>query len=183
MSSHQKNVNYAKALFRVPGSREEIQTRQQNLELLAATLKSHPDLLHFLTYPGTSSEQKLDTLEKGFKTPFDPYVKRLVALILKRQKASEIRRISNEYHKLVLDSLQEVDVEVTSADPLTDEAKSKLLKKLEAQLSKKVHLIEVLDPSLIGGFTLQINNKFLDQSIKGKIIQLKRQLLKGYDVA
>lgn len=44
-------------------------------------------------------------------------------------------------------------------------------------LGSGYELIEVVDPSLVGGFTLQINDTFIDASILGKINAVSNKLI------
>lgn len=58
---------------------------------------------------------------------------------------------------------------VTSAQPLS----SIELKQIHGYLRKSVgdiyELVEAIDPSLVAGFTLQVNDTFIDASVLGKI--------------
>lgn len=179
MKRSQKAANYAKALFKVAGSAEQIQHRQHNLEELAEWIKDHPKILYLLGCPEISANDKLEFLQKDLQQQLDPHVKRLLELMLKRQLASQIRWTAAVYHDLVVESLKGIDVEVSAAAPLTPVTKQALLEKLEAKLQKKVNLIETLDPKLMGGFTLHIHDQLLDLSLQGTLAKLKRTMLRN----
>lgn len=179
MSSHQKTVNYARALFHVKGSLEEVHQRQKDLELLADVIKQNPKMLYLLGCPELSVDAKLAALEDALKIELEPFVKRLIILLLKRRKATQIRQVASEYHKLVIHSLKEMDVDIVTAEPLTDQAKQLVRDKLEHKLQQKVNLIETIDPTLLGGFILFIHNQMLDLSIKGHLMNLKKAIVVG----
>jgi ATP synthase F1 delta subunit len=100
-------------------------------------------------------------------------------LLIHRHKVSAIRKISGEYHKLVASGLKEIEIEVTSAQPLNEALKQVLRSKLEKKFQKTLEIVERVDPGLLGGFTILVHNQLLDLSIKGKLIELKKQLLKA----
>lgn len=177
MKRSHKAANYAKALFKVQGSLEQIQLRQKNLEELAECIKEHPKMLYLLGCPEVSAHDKLEFLQKNLQQQLDPHVKRMLELMLKRQLASQIRWSAAVYHDLVVESLKGIDVEVSAAAPLTPATKKALLEKLEAKLQKKINLIETLDPKLLGGFTLHIHDQLLDLSLQGSLMKLKRTML------
>lgn len=179
MSSHQKTVNYARALFNVEGSLEQVHQRQKDLELLADVIKQNPKMLYLLGCPELSVATKLTALEEALKIELEPFVKRLIILLLQRRKATQIRQIASEYHKLVMHSLKEIDVNVVTAEPLTDQAKQMVRTKLEHRLQQKVNLMETLDPTLLGGFILFVHNQMLDLSIKGNLMNLKKAIVVG----
>lgn len=179
MISHQKTMNYARALFNIEGTIEQIRQRQENLEQLSQIISQTPEMIHLLSCPDLVTEAKISLLEKALGKKLDPYVKRLVSLLLLRGKGILIRPIATEYHKLVVYSLKEIEVELTSAEPLTAEVKAGLLHKLEAKFQTKVTFIEMIDPTLLGGFKILVHNQLLDLTIRGRLLKLKKQLLKA----
>lgn len=179
MISRQKIVNYARALFNIEGSSSEIQQRQEDLKSLAKILSETPDLQSILDYPEMTVEKKMILLEKLLKKPLNPSIKNLIALLINRRKSKIIQKLSSEYHNLVVHELKEIDVEISTPESLTREEKQILTKKLEDKFHKKTNLIETINPALLGGLTILVHNQILDLSIKGKLMNLKKQLLKA----
>ena len=71
----------------------------------------------------------------------------------------------------------EFEVTITSAHPLTDEQKSRLLPLIEKKMSLKVRSVkEQIDESLIGGFVIFANHKTIDVSIKQQLKVVKENL-------
>ncbi|WP_350562262.1 F0F1 ATP synthase subunit delta [Psychrobacter sp. CAL346-MNA-CIBAN-0220] len=77
-------------------------------------------------------------------------------------------------HKAV--SLKQLDAYVTSAYPLTDAQRELLQTRLAASLNADVVIHESVDPSLMAGATIKIGDKIIDDSVRGKLQQLKTQL-------
>lgn len=69
------------------------------------------------------------------------------------------------------------EIVVTSAVKLTQQQ----IKNLQAALKKILHVklpvVNRIDTSLIGGFTVKINDWYLDASINNELLLLKRSLL------
>lgn len=179
MISRQKSANYARALFNIEGSSEQVHSRQEDLEDIAEVIRGFPEILYLLGCPQLSIENKMLALEKILKRNLDPHTKELIGLLLKQRKAVQIRQIAFDYHKLVMLGLKEMDVEIAAVEPLSEQAKGTLKAKLEDKLKKKVNIVEVIDSSLLGGFTILVHNQMLDLSIKGTLTNLKKQLLKA----
>lgn len=68
------------------------------------------------------------------------------------------------------------EVIVTSAVALTDQQRKKISSAFEKKVGS-VQIREVVDPTLIGGVRLQYGSRELDGSIRGKLQQLRQQLL------
>lgn len=172
-------TNYAKALFAVSTSQEEIQKRQADLDYLVAIIRDQPYVLQLLCYPELSVEDRLKMVEKLLKLDFDPVLSRFLGMILKKRKANYLIAIVSEYHKLVLNDLKCLDVDLESSEALSEATRKDLLLKLENKFKKKIHFIETINPNLMSGFVLLIGNKLLDLSLRGKMTKLKNLIVKG----
>ncbi len=88
----------------------------------------------------------------------------LIANIVEILKKSP--EYKNSHHRVV----------VTSADALGHKETSNLKSYLDKKIGKSYSLDQILDPSLLAGFTLQINDTFVDASVLGKINLVSNKL-------
>lgn len=73
--------------------------------------------------------------------------------------------------------------EVTTTLPLTEELRKSFVEIVkEISGLDKVELIEKIDQSLIGGFVLKVNDKLLDDSLSGKLRNLRLKFAQRYFV-
>lgn len=87
-----------------------------------------------------------------------------------------IPQISKEYKKLLSGTKGSNDVIVTSAFELTEEQLKKIIEPLKARYGESLSLEQVVDNSLIGGFSIKCGDEVTDYSIKGKLEKLKNQI-------
>ena len=59
---------------------------------------------------------------------------------------------------------------------LKSEQREKLIGKLEEKSGKKVILSEKIDPSILGGIIVEYDNSRIDNSVKGKLEAVAKQL-------
>ena len=83
--------------------------------------------------------------------------------------------------KLVLELFDQedntYDVTVTSASPLSEEQKTRLLTIVSQKFEIKTRrLVEKIDEELIGGFVIKAKNKFVDTSIRSQLQAFKMNL-------
>ena len=64
---------------------------------------------------------------------------------------------------------------ITTAQPLGDDLKEKILQMLVEQTHATIDLQQVVDPEIIGGFKIQMDDYYLDSSILSKINKLKQE--------
>jgi len=67
----------------------------------------------------------------------------------------------------------EVNAEVATAHPLTDEQLATLKETLRASAGKDVQLITKVDPTLLGGLIVKMGSRMIDSSIRTKLTSLK----------
>lgn len=172
-------VNYAKALFAISGTTEQIQKRQEGLDHLAAMMHEYPQLLTMLSCSEFSIKDRLHIIEHKLKVDLDPMLKRFLEELFRRRKIHYLGAIATEYYKIAANYLKNLDVHVESFESLSEPLRKRLLLKLESKFQKKINLIESVNPELLSGFILLMGNKQLDLSIKGKLTKLKQLILKG----
>lgn len=67
---------------------------------------------------------------------------------------------------------------VKTAFPLTPEEKADIEKLMSGLLGTQVSLAERLDKALIAGIEVEVGGRVLDNSIKGRLREVRRQLVK-----
>lgn len=67
-------------------------------------------------------------------------------------------------------------VTLTSASAMTAAELAQVHRYLKKSLGSAYDLSEIIDPTLVGGFTLQVNDTFIDASVLGKINSVHNKL-------
>ncbi len=67
---------------------------------------------------------------------------------------------------------------ITSALPLTPEDVARFENKFTAMLGKSVQLELRVDPRLLGGVLVELQGQMWDGSLRGRLLQVHRELLK-----
>ena len=98
-------------------------------------------------------------------------IKRFFEMLQRNHATSRMGRIIEQFEKHSLKAHNMVKVEVQSASPLTDEIREQIRKGLK----KDVVLDEVVDPELLAGIKMVVNNEILiDASAKRHIESMLR---------
>jgi F-type H+-transporting ATPase subunit delta len=72
-----------------------------------------------------------------------------------------------------------VEAVVTSALPLEPDESKAVRERVTAMTGAKVQLREEVDESLIGGLTIQVGDRLLDASVRGRLERLRAQIVAG----
>ena len=100
----------------------------------------------------------------------------LVKLLIKNNRLSLAGEIASQYEIKKAEKSGALDVNVTSAFPMSEDDKTELASSLSGSFGKTVTINVEEDASLIGGMIIRAGDKVIDGSLSGQIQQLAKQL-------
>jgi len=106
----------------------------------------------------------------------DAHVLRLIELLCVRNKSTLLPYIDEILDTLVRESKSQVMVDVIVAHDLDASLENKLKESISSGLGKAVDLSVSTDASIIGGMILNIGDRQIDRSVRGKLDGLKRAM-------
>jgi F-type H+-transporting ATPase subunit delta len=175
MGSTRAAIRYAKAILDMAESIGVTNQVGQDMSLLASTINGNKELSTFIHNPTIKVEDKEKALLAIF-ADVNGVTKGLFHLLFENKRFEILEAIALEYQKL-FDLLNGVQVaKVTTAFPMDAELQSKVLAKIATFSDKKVSIENTVDPSILGGFILRIEDKQYNASIANRLQVLKREL-------
>jgi F-type H+-transporting ATPase subunit delta len=133
------------------------------------------DLHAFLENPEADSRIKADVLARVAEGS-DELVVNFVRLAAEKGRAGELTQIVDEFDVLVAAEQRILDVELTTANELSDADFDRILGQIEEASGRKVQASRKVDPDLIGGIVLQAGSMMLDASVRGRLERLRHDL-------
>jgi F-type H+-transporting ATPase subunit delta len=106
----------------------------------------------------------------------DELVRNFVRLVVEKGRAAEIRDIAAEFEALAAEEQRILDVQLTTAQELSDTEFGRIVGRIEEASGRKVQATRAVDPNLIGGIVLQAGSMRLDASVRGRLERLRQQL-------
>ncbi len=103
----------------------------------------------------------------------------LIQLMLRRGRIEDLPHVAAEFRRL--DNAQKgiTIATATSAAPLSGDELKALTQRLEAFTGGQVELDVHVDPSLLGGLVVQVGDRLIDGSVRGRLERLRNQLVSG----
>jgi hypothetical protein len=103
-----------------------------------------------------------------------------LGLVAANGRTDHLPVIAVHYRKLQDDELHRARARVRSAVALSAAARGALVAKLERRFEgRHVVLEEVVDPTMLGGFIVEIGGVVLDASLEGQLDTIRRRLGRG----
>ena len=177
-SDKSASKNYAQALFELTDDKADIQEKiLADLSNFSEALTQIPSSLDFFINPSITKENKKKTVET-LKIKIAPMTLNFLFVLIDKNRINLIADIRNEFYKLINKSRGIVLAEVYSAGEVDVNTLEHLKRSLEKTLghNEKIQLESKIEPSLVGGVKIRINDLVYDGSVKGRLENLKQKL-------
>ncbi|MFL5971301.1 MAG: ATP synthase F1 subunit delta [Gaiellaceae bacterium] len=166
---------YANALFEAAKEKGNLDTVRQELEEFLAAMEQVPELRALLDSPEIDTHERVAAL-RSILADVDELVRNFLLLTAEKGRTHELPVIMQEFETLVAREEGILDVELTTAVELSDDAARQILERIEGVSDRKLRATRKVDPNLIGGFVLQAGSHRVDASVRSRLDTLRRQL-------
>jgi F-type H+-transporting ATPase subunit delta len=177
MDNGRISVRYARALFQT--------AQQQGCEDAVydgLTRFAHNFLLaisqfnEVLSDPIVASEEKVKLVEMAVGEPLDDTLKRFIAFVAEQKREDKMFFIAMKYMEMYREKHNILNTQVTTASELPEETYDHIKAFIKQTFGADAELEVKIDPSLIGGFILDIEHTRMDASVAGQLNALKNKL-------
>lgn len=170
---NQTSKAYAEALFAIGLEQQKVSEFAENLEQLQSVLNENPDYCSYLKTPALPLSERLMAIQEAFGTTMPEEIVSYLKLLCENGHITVLQDSILEFFKLEMAVSNTVTVTVTSAVALSGAQKEKLIQKLEAKYRKNICPLYQVDPALLGGIRIEMEDKVIDGSIVKRLQSLK----------
>lgn len=175
MKNPKLSGRYAKALFDFAKEKNQVEEVNSDLKLFAQTLKENRELQVLLRNPVIEANQKHKIFESIFNGTLHGTTYQFLEVLLKKKREPALDTICDEFFKLYNDAHNIRTVLIATASPLSEPLKDKIVALLAEQTHATIELQEFVNPTLVGGFVIKMDDFFVDSSIFSKINKLRQE--------
>ena len=177
MDNGRISVRYARALFQLAqeqGCEDAVYdglTRFARNYLLAIT-----QFNEVLEDPMVARDEKVKLVEMAVGEPLHDTLKQFIAFVADKKREDKMFFIAMKYMEMYREKHGILSTQVTTATELTEESYDKIKAFIKQTFDADAEMEVHIDPSLIGGFILDIENSRMDASVAGQLNALKNRL-------
>ena len=150
-----------------------------DLREIAETIESSEELSNVINNPSISTEEKQIVLCKLFQNSIMPIVYNFLFALNLRKRVSIVSEIAIEFEKELERIKNIARVNVTSAIELNSERKNEIKAKIAEKLNKDIIVEWGVNSDIIAGLIFKIDELIIDNSIRHKLEDLSREIIKG----
>lgn len=155
------------------GSVEQVDS---DLAAIVEALKANADLNRLWMHPVVSADDKKQIVRDLFAGKAHPMTLNLLQLLFDKKRGMLITQVQKAFRERFNALRRRATVKVTSALPLDSGLEEALRHQIATQLQKDIQMETAVDPSLIGGVILQIEDQVIDNSLRGRLQALSHSM-------
>lgn len=167
---------YAQALLELANSREHALALSDQLEKISDILKNQPGFYDLISTGALNKQQRVALVEKVFAGKVFSELENFIGVLAVNNRLGIIKNVSQCLKTLVQNQAGEILVHVTTACKISEDQLAALTKVLEKILKAKPLLNIKIDPDIIGGIKLRINDSTYDASVAGELERLTQKM-------
>lgn len=175
---------YAKALFDLALETGKLEDVRNDLSVIAGI--NHPELKALMASPIIRSDKKVAIFETIFASSLQAVTTAFFRLIFSKGRSVAIDEMMEAFAAMYRENKGIKVVALTTAVPVSESIKAEitsLLSRNKMMQNKTLELKEHVDPSILGGLVVQVDDQLFDASIRHDLQFIKRQFIKNMYVS
>lgn len=164
---------YGTALFMLAKENNEQKGYAQALDEILAQFNANPEYVELLASPSIPKDERVEAIERAFGTSMPEHVVSFLKLLCERGRIRQLAECAEAYNKLLEEDMKISVARVRSVIELTVAERKALKKKLEKMTGRAVELECVIDTSILGGLSVEIDGKIIDGSVRHRLNEMK----------
>jgi len=166
---------YAQALFDIAGTTGNIEEVFSDITLIKKVLKENMELIQVIDSPHIPMYKKNNIFISLFTGKITEVTKHFLLLIIKKRRVPEIYTILDQFIQIYQIDHNIKVAHITFATPLDPDIIQNIVTLLESELHAKIETKITIDPKIIGGVIIKVDDLLIDGSLMSKILRLRTE--------
>jgi F-type H+-transporting ATPase subunit delta len=178
MNNSKISVRYSKAVFQSALGNNILDKVNQDMALISEVCKVD-ETKEFLTSPIIVPSKKSEIFHRIFGGKVEKITLALIDLLVTNGRESYLPLIARNFITETMKYKGITKSVLTTAKAVDEKTKKQIISLISDVFKTRVDLEEVLDPDIIGGFILRVDDSYIDASIRNKLNKIKKELLRS----
>ncbi len=170
-------TQYSIAFVEALDKSDDQQAIFNNVNALYHATKANKEYIELLSSPIVENETKKELLDQLFDDKETTYLRNMLWYMVDKSDERYIVDVLKEIVYRLSKELNYVMLKITSAYEIAAQDINRIVEKVSAKLKKKVIPEVVIDPTYIAGISIEYDSYRVDNSIRGKLNEIKKNLL------
>jgi F-type H+-transporting ATPase subunit delta len=169
---------YAEAMLRAAEKHRQVDELLEELETLVGPIfNTDPQFEAFLCSGVIGRDRKAGVIRSVFEGRASELLINLLLVLNDHERLELLRPIAAAYRELRDARSGRIRVQVRSAAPMLDDQQDRLRQQLREAFQKEPVLDKEIDPELIGGMVVRVDDWVYDRSVRAELEDIRNQLI------
>ncbi|HLP71306.1 MAG TPA: ATP synthase F1 subunit delta [Bacteroidales bacterium] len=173
-------VRYSSALFQTALEKNILDKVKSDMVFISEICRND-EMKEFLENPVIPPSKKIEIFRKILGGNVNEVTLSLTDLLVRNEREAFLPDIARSFIHEVQKHKGITEATLTTAIPVNAGIKKQVSDLVEKTFSTRVDLKEVVDPAIIGGFILRVDDNYIDASIRNKLRKVRKELLGSFE--
>jgi len=172
-------VRYAKAFFGLAKEKNILGTLKTDIELVNLVCANSADFIFLLESPVVKTSKKISVIKSVFADKINKFSVQFLLLIIKNRRETFIPGICRNFLALTKKDQNIRSAKLTTATEISSASIEKITKLLSQELHATIELSNHVNPDILGGIILRVEDNQFDASVASQLKRIKQTLLES----
>lgn len=173
-------VRYSSALFQTALEKNTLDKVKADMEFISEMCRND-EMKEFLENPVIPPSKKKEVFHKILGGNVQNVTLSLTDLLVRNEREAFLPDIARSFIHESQKYKGITGATLTTAVPVNAGIKKQISGLVERTFDTKVDMKEVVDPAIIGGFILRVDDNYIDASIRNKLRKVRKELLGSFE--
>lgn len=170
-------VRYVKALYDLAVESNLLKETERDVKTIIDIIDGSQEFKSFLESPIIKISEKNKMFDQLFGKELNQLTLTFLHLLAENKREMHLKHICLHYIRYNKQNQGIKEAMITTAIPLAKEHKEELRKFITKKFKINIDLTEKVDPEVIGGFVLRIEDQQINASILAQLNKIRRELI------
>jgi F-type H+-transporting ATPase subunit delta len=170
-------IAYAQALLELANESKTTTAIGEELRALREVIDKNPRFAEVLANPSISTDERGQLLHRIFDNRASTLMLHFLGLVNEKGRLDMLSSIAGAYADLLDQQQGKIEVDATVAEKLSDEQLEAVRKKVSDALKRNAVVHQFVDPQIIGGLVLRVQDQLIDGSVRAQLAAMRQRLL------
>ncbi len=170
-------VRYVKALYQLADEENIQDAVKDDMELLLLCIKESVEFEDFLHNVLLQNSEKLKIIDNLFKKVLQDLSLKFLHLLIANKREMYLLNICHYFISYYKEKQEIKEAAITTAKALSISHRKEILDFITKKFKIQVELQELVNPAIIGGFILRIEDRQINASLGAQLNKIKRELI------
>jgi F-type H+-transporting ATPase subunit delta len=168
-------VRYSRALFQSAIEKSILDEVNDDMLLILEVCKI-PEAAEIIASPVIVPSRKISALKAVLSGKVQDITIALVELVVNNGRESLLPSIARVFNHETMKYKGITASVLTTAVKVDEKVRKEIISLVSKEFGTKIEMKENVDPGIIGGFILRVDDKYIDASVKSKLRKIRKEL-------